>query len=79
LRKTTLLRILAGLDRQTSGSIEVARDGDSSRPLNSMVFQEQSIFPWLSARDNVAFASKRRASAAANATASSNPLFAKSG
>jgi NitT/TauT family transport system ATP-binding protein len=56
--KTTLLRILAGLEQQTSGSIEVARDQTSSRPLNSMVFQEQSIFPWLSVRDNVAFGLK---------------------
>jgi NitT/TauT family transport system ATP-binding protein len=56
--KTTMLRILAGLERQTGGSIEVARDGSSLRPLNSMVFQEQSIFPWLSVRDNVAFGLK---------------------
>ncbi len=56
--KTTLLRMLAGLEHQTSGSIEVARDGSSARPLNSMVFQEQSIFPWLSVRDNVAFGLK---------------------
>jgi NitT/TauT family transport system ATP-binding protein len=56
--KTTMLRILAGLERQTDGSIEVARDGSSSRPLNSMVFQEQSIFPWLNVRDNVAFGLK---------------------
>jgi NitT/TauT family transport system ATP-binding protein len=56
--KTTMLRILAGLERQTSGSIDVARDSSSARPLNSMVFQEQSIFPWLSVRDNVAFGLK---------------------
>ena len=56
--KTTLLRILAGLEQQTSGSVEVGRDQTSSRPLNSMVFQEQSIFPWLSVRDNVAFGLK---------------------
>jgi NitT/TauT family transport system ATP-binding protein len=56
--KTTLLRILANLEQQTSGSIEVVRDHSSSRPLNSMVFQEQSIFPWLSVRDNVAFGLK---------------------
>src|SRR5947209_15327478 len=58
--KTTLLRMLAGLEQQTSGSIEVARDGSSARPLNSMVFQEQSIFPWMSVRDNVAFGLKAR-------------------
>src|ERR687885_2004415 len=59
--KTTLLRILAGLERQSSGTIEVARDsveGDQRRPLNAMVFQEQSIFPWMSVRDNVAFGLK---------------------
>jgi NitT/TauT family transport system ATP-binding protein len=56
--KTTLLRILAGLEQQTSGSIDVARDRTAARPLNSMVFQEQSIFPWLSVRDNVAFGLK---------------------
>jgi NitT/TauT family transport system ATP-binding protein len=56
--KTTLLRILAGLEQQTSGSVEVGRDQTSARPLNSMVFQEQSIFPWLGVRDNVAFGLK---------------------
>ena len=56
--KTTMLRILAGLEQQTSGTIEVGRDGGTNRPLNSMVFQEQSIFPWMSVRDNVAFGLK---------------------
>ena len=59
--KTTLLRILAGLERQSSGTIEIARDasdGHDRRPLNAMVFQEQSIFPWMSVRDNVAFGLK---------------------
>ena len=60
--KTTLLRILAGLERQSTGTIEVARDvgegADQRKPLNAMVFQEQSIFPWMSVRDNVAFGLK---------------------
>ena len=62
--KTTLLRILAGLETKTSGSIEIARDGSTGikrvavRPLNSMVFQEQSIFPWMNVRDNIAFGLK---------------------
>jgi NitT/TauT family transport system ATP-binding protein len=59
--KTTLLRILAGLEQQSSGTIEVVRDagnGRDRRPLNAMVFQEQSIFPWMSVRDNVAFGLK---------------------
>ncbi|MGH7090828.1 MAG: ABC transporter ATP-binding protein [Stellaceae bacterium] len=57
--KTTLLRILAGLETKSAGSIDVARE-DAARPLNSMVFQEQSIFPWKSVRDNVAFGLKAR-------------------
>lgn len=57
--KTTLLRILAGLDTASSGtaSINVTTD---DRPVNSMVFQEQSIFPWMSVVDNVAYGLKLR-------------------
>jgi NitT/TauT family transport system ATP-binding protein len=62
--KTTLLRILAGLETKTAGTIEVAREdaarSTGARPLNSMIFQEQSIFPWKSVRDNVAFGLKAR-------------------
>jgi NitT/TauT family transport system ATP-binding protein len=59
--KTTLLRILAGLETKTAGTIDIARDdGGGNRPLNSMVFQEQSIFPWKTVRDNVAFGLKAR-------------------
>jgi NitT/TauT family transport system ATP-binding protein len=66
--KTTLLRIVAGLETKSAGSIDVIRDyagsdgvnsrGPIERPLNSMVFQEQSIFPWMSVRDNIAFGLK---------------------
>ena len=67
--KTTLLRILAGLETQSAGRIEVEREplpgadgqrGATGRPLNAMVFQEQSIFPWMNVRDNVAFGLKAR-------------------
>lgn len=57
--KTTLLRILAGLEEATSGSIEI-KAADTSHPLNSMVFQEQSVFPWLSVRDNVSYGLRLR-------------------
>ncbi len=52
--KTTLLRILAGLETPTTGTVEfdVAANG---RPLQSMVFQEQGVFPWMTALDNAAF------------------------
>ncbi|MCX7781829.1 MAG: ABC transporter ATP-binding protein [Negativicutes bacterium] len=52
--KTTLLRILAGLEEASSGVIDI-KSTDPTRPLNSMVFQEQSIFPWMNVRDNVAY------------------------
>jgi NitT/TauT family transport system ATP-binding protein len=52
--KTTLLRILAGLEKPTAGSVEVTIAHDE-RPLQSMVFQEQGVFPWLSVLDNAAF------------------------
>ena len=52
--KTTLLRILAGLEEPTSGQVDFAIDSDG-RPLQSMVFQEQGVFPWLKVIDNAAF------------------------
>lgn len=57
--KTTLLRILAGLDTQSKGVVKV-NTVKNGRPLNSMVFQEQSIFPWMSVLDNVAYGLRLR-------------------
>ncbi len=48
--KTTVLRILAGLEEALSGSVKLFSD----RP-PAMVFQEASVLPWLSVRDNVGF------------------------
>lgn len=52
--KTTLLRILANLDKATSGTVEV-RAGAGDKPENSMVFQGESIFPWMTVWDNAAY------------------------
>lgn len=57
--KTTLLRILAGLDKATSGEVKLF-DRSNYQPLNSMVFQEQSVFPWLTVLDNVQYGLKLR-------------------
>jgi NitT/TauT family transport system ATP-binding protein len=52
--KTTLLRIVAGLETPTAGSIDVRRSG-GDRPLNSLIFQQESLFPWKTVWDNVEF------------------------
>ncbi|TWS99834.1 ABC transporter ATP-binding protein [Reyranella sp. CPCC 100927] len=54
--KTTALRIVAGLEQPTVGSVRVVPSSDQvGRPLNAMVFQEHGLFPWLTVIDNVAF------------------------
>jgi NitT/TauT family transport system ATP-binding protein len=86
--KTTLLRIIAGLESRTAGGIEVVRDaagglGDRgtrvAKPLNSMVFQEQSIFPWMSVRDTVAFGLKARGFSKRDRYAIAEPFINKVG
>lgn len=57
--KTTLLRILAGLEANTAGQITI-KPGAKGQPANSMVFQEQSVFPWLSVHNNVSYGLKLR-------------------
>ena len=63
--KTTLLRMLAGFETPTSGSITLAgRDlaglPPYERPLN-MMFQSYALFPHLTAWDNIAFGLRRTA------------------
>ena len=55
--KTSLLMMMAGLRHQTSGTIHI-----QSRPIDApdpdrvgVVFQEASLFPWLTALDNIEF------------------------
>jgi NitT/TauT family transport system ATP-binding protein len=77
--KTTLLRILAGLETKSAGAISIARGGGGRRPLNSMIFQEQSIFPWMSVRNNVAFGLKARGLSRRARYAIADPYIAKVG
>jgi NitT/TauT family transport system ATP-binding protein len=57
--KTTLLRILAGLETQSEGSVEV-RQANPARPTNSMIFQGDSLFPWMTVFDNAAYGLRMR-------------------
>jgi NitT/TauT family transport system ATP-binding protein len=57
--KTTLLRILAGLETVTAGTIEIETP-NSQRPVNSMIFQGDSIFPWMTVWNNAAYGLKMR-------------------
>lgn len=57
--KTTTLRMVAGFERPTSGSIhlggtDITHQAPAKRPLN-MVFQDYALFPHLTVADNVAF------------------------
>jgi NitT/TauT family transport system ATP-binding protein len=48
--KSTLLRIIAGLDAPSSGSVSLQMEG---RGKIGFVFQEPTLMPWASVRDNV--------------------------
>jgi NitT/TauT family transport system ATP-binding protein len=59
--KTTLLELLAGLTRASTGTIALeGRTVDGEVPDGiGMVFQEDASFPWLNVADNVAFGLRR--------------------
>jgi sulfonate transport system ATP-binding protein len=54
--KTTLLRLIAGLDRASAGTIRLDREAITEpHPAVGLVFQEPRLLPWLSVADNVGF------------------------
>jgi len=59
--KTTLLNLLAGLEKPTSGEIFV--DGikvNGLHPSRSMLFQQPVLIPWLTLKENVAYGCRLR-------------------
>ncbi len=59
--KSTLLRIVAGLDGPSTGRVlldgqKVTKPG----PDRGMVFQSYTLFPWLTARENICFGLRER-------------------
>jgi NitT/TauT family transport system ATP-binding protein len=55
--KSTLLRMLGGLDQPSTGQI-VMDHADGARPLTAMIFQQESVFPWLTVEQNAAYGLK---------------------
>ncbi|NLD96614.1 MAG: ABC transporter ATP-binding protein [Synergistaceae bacterium] len=51
--KTTLLRLVAGLEEPTEGTVGVP--GGSAPLKTGIVFQEPRLFPWLTVEENIAF------------------------
>jgi NitT/TauT family transport system ATP-binding protein len=55
--KSTLLNVLAGFETASAGRVRVfGNDVTRPGPDRAVVFQEAALFPWLTVRENVAFA-----------------------
>lgn len=59
--KTTILNVLAGLDSATSGTVIMdGREVAGPSLDRGVVFQSHALMPWLTVRQNIAFAVKSR-------------------
>lgn len=58
--KTTLLKLIAGLSKPTSGQIIFNSVFSRHQQRTALVFQEHGLFPWMTVLDNVAFGLEMR-------------------
>jgi NitT/TauT family transport system ATP-binding protein len=59
--KSTFLRLIAGLEKPTSGSIEVDHAPVKEASLErSVVFQDYGLFPWMTAGENLILALRQK-------------------
>lgn len=76
--KTTLLRIIAGLDEADGGSVQIGR-GASARARIAYVFQDAHLLPWRNALHNVALPLELRGMARAERLAAAGEAIARVG
>jgi NitT/TauT family transport system ATP-binding protein len=69
--KSTALRLIAGLSEPTSGTVGISKPAGQARPGHSIgfVFQEPTLMPWTSVRENVRLPLKLAHAPAAEANA----------
>jgi len=65
--KSTMLRLIAGLITPTYGTLEVnGKRIDGPSPDRGMVFQQPTLFPWMSVEKNLSFSFRMRKNLDAN-------------
>jgi NitT/TauT family transport system ATP-binding protein len=79
--KSTALRLIAGLSAPTSGSVGILQPAGAGRAAHSIgfVFQEPTLMPWTSVRENVRLPLKIAHVAAADANARIDQALAQMG
>jgi NitT/TauT family transport system ATP-binding protein len=79
--KSTALRLIAGLNAPTSGTVGVAHHDGQARPGQAIgfVFQEPTLMPWASVRENVRLPLKLAHAPPAEANARVNDALTKVG
>ena len=78
--KSTFIRLLAGFSTPTTGEIIVNGRSVTGPGVDRLVvFQESALFPWMSARDNVAYGPKARGVAVAKVDTAVDELLARVG
>ena len=80
--KSTLLGALAGFVAPTAGAIAIDGEpvrGDRLRPDVGVVFQQQTLLPWKTVEDNVAFGLKMRGVRRRERRAAARDLLAQVG
>jgi len=77
--KTTLLRTLAGLIRPGEGTVERTSATVSTNQKTLLVFQEDSLFPWMTVMENAAFGLKMQGVQRAEREAKAETLLQRFG